>query len=39
MTKAIAFTEFGPADVLHPLDVELPAPDRGRCGSRCAPPA
>lgn len=30
MTKAIAFTEFGPADVLHPLDVELPAPGPGQ---------
>ncbi|SEF93422.1 NADPH:quinone reductase [Actinacidiphila yanglinensis] len=30
MTKAIAFTEFGSADVLHPVDVELPEPGAGQ---------
>ncbi len=30
MTKAIAFSEFGPAEVLHSLDVELPAPGPGQ---------
>ncbi|MFE4516573.1 NADP-dependent oxidoreductase [Kitasatospora sp. NPDC056783] len=30
MTKAIAFSEFGGADVLHPADIELPAPGPGQ---------
>jgi NADPH:quinone reductase-like Zn-dependent oxidoreductase len=29
-TKAIAFTEFGPADVLHETDVEIPEPGPGQ---------
>jgi NADPH:quinone reductase-like Zn-dependent oxidoreductase len=29
MTKSIAFTEYGSADVLHPLDAELPEPGPG----------
>ncbi|RKE18578.1 NADP-dependent oxidoreductase [Streptomyces sp. TLI_171] len=30
MTKAIAFPEYGSADVLRPIDVELPAPGPGQ---------
>ncbi|MFJ2577525.1 NADP-dependent oxidoreductase [Kitasatospora aureofaciens] len=30
MTKAIAFPEFGGADVLRPIDVELPTPGPGQ---------
>ncbi|MFE4393961.1 MULTISPECIES: NADP-dependent oxidoreductase [Streptomycetaceae] len=30
MTKAIAFPEFGGADVLRPIDIELPAPGPGQ---------
>jgi NADPH:quinone reductase-like Zn-dependent oxidoreductase len=30
MTKAIAFSEFGPADVLHPLDIDVPEPGPGQ---------
>ncbi|MEU9073360.1 NADP-dependent oxidoreductase [Kitasatospora sp. NPDC004745] len=30
MTKAIAFPEYGGADVLRPIDVELPAPGPGQ---------
>jgi NADPH:quinone reductase-like Zn-dependent oxidoreductase len=30
MTKAIAFPQYGGADVLHPIDVELPAPGPGQ---------
>lgn len=29
-TKAIAFDEFGPADVLHPTDVDVPDPGPGQ---------
>jgi NADPH:quinone reductase-like Zn-dependent oxidoreductase len=29
-TKAIAFTEFGSADVLHPVDVDIPEPGPGQ---------
>lgn len=30
MTRAIAFTEFGSADVLHPVEIDLPAPGPGQ---------
>ncbi|GAA2148979.1 NADP-dependent oxidoreductase [Kitasatospora kazusensis] len=30
MTKAIAFSQYGGADVLHPIDIELPAPGPGQ---------
>ncbi|MER7754532.1 NADP-dependent oxidoreductase [Kitasatospora sp. NPDC097643] len=30
MTKAIAFSAYGGADVLHPVDIELPAPGPGQ---------
>ncbi|WP_329490388.1 NADP-dependent oxidoreductase [Kitasatospora sp. NBC_01246] len=30
MTKAIAFSAFGGADVLHPIEIDLPAPGPGR---------
>ncbi|MFI9359580.1 NADP-dependent oxidoreductase [Kitasatospora sp. NPDC053057] len=30
MTKAIAFPRFGGADVLHPIEIELPAPGPGQ---------
>ncbi|MFF7991470.1 NADP-dependent oxidoreductase [Kitasatospora xanthocidica] len=30
MTKAIAFHEYGSADVLRPIDIELPAPGPGQ---------
>ncbi|BBB00289.1 putative alcohol dehydrogenase [Actinacidiphila reveromycinica] len=30
MTKAIAFTEFGTADVLHAIDLDLPEPGPGQ---------
>ncbi|MEV7599279.1 NADP-dependent oxidoreductase [Kitasatospora sp. NPDC089797] len=30
MTKAIAFTQYGGADVLRPIEIELPAPGAGQ---------
>lgn len=30
MAKAIAFSEFGSADVLHPLDIDVPEPGPGQ---------